>query len=335
MTLMDRQITHKIMHKIMHNKRTGHLGARAGLYAALLAALLACSDDGAAPPIDEPGVADGPCAVDTRIGGFETALGDGFTSVQGTIADGVTPIAVPEVVATEGACHLLRPPTLFCDPGCTPGQTCDGNGTCIAAPVNISVGDVAVQGLKSPVSMTANPPVFFYTNLGTLEHPGFDEGDALHLRADGNDEVAGFTLDALGVAELALIGDAVMLESGVPVLVQWQAPAQSDVGAVHIDLNIAQHGGTPGWIECSVPDTGEFELPIALTDQLLAGGYSGYPSIAVTRRSADRIDTEPGCIDWRVQSVRVAAVEIPGLISCSIDDDCPEGQTCQGDLTCG
>lgn len=300
-----------------------------------LAACLSAEDT---PPPDDPGVADGPCPAATRIGGFETALRDDFTSVQGTVASGVTPIFVPEQVAEAGECRLLRPPTLFCDPACDPGQTCDADGTCIDAPVNISVGDVVIDGLKDPVSMTANPPVFFYTNLGTLEHPGFAEGDALHLRALGSEEdsgVASFALDAHGIAALTVIGESVLLDTGVPVAIAWDAPAEGDISTVHIDLNIAQHGGTPGWIECEVADTGAFELPTALTDQLLAGGYSGYPSVVVTRLSADSVDTELGCVDWRVQSTGVLSVDIPGLISCSIDDDCPAGQTCQGDLSCG
>ena len=302
---------------------------------ALCAGLAACGDTDGDPPPDPPGVPDGPCAANTRIGGFQTALQDGFTSVQGTVANGVTPAFIPEIEASEGACQLLRPPTLFCDPACPGGQTCDATGACIDAPRNISVGAVTIAGLASPVTMEGNPPVFFYTNLGELDHPGFAEGDELHLTAAGADAVSPFSLDTRGVAPLELLGDTAVLNTDAPVLIQWTAPALTELATVHIDLNIAQHGGTPGRIECAVPDTGEFELPVTLSNQLLASGYSGYPSVIVTRRSADAVDTELGCIDWHVQSAGALAVEIPGLTSCSIDDDCPAGQTCQGDLTCG
>ena len=43
----------------------------------------------------------------------------------------------------------------------------------------------------------------------------------------------------------------------------------------------------------------------------------------------------PGCVDLRVQAARVLEVVIPGLVSCMGDPDCPMGQTCQANLTCG
>lgn len=309
----------------------------------LLASLLAACPGGDdapldAPPGDPPGQPDGPCAADVRIGGFEAALRDGFTSVQGTVADAVTPGFVPEEVASAGPCRLLRPPTLFCDPGCAPGTTCDASGMCIASPENISVGDIDVDGMTMPVSMSANPPVFFYTNLGPLDHPGFQEGVPLQLRAQGAEPIAAFSLDAVGVAPLSLADQSVLLDTDTPVVISWMPAASAEHIEIHIDLNIAQHGGTPGRIECEIAERdygGQFELPVTLSNQLLAGGYSGFPSIVVTRRSADSVDTALGCVDWHVQSASALSVDIPGLISCSGDEDCPAGQTCQGDLTCG
>lgn len=286
-------------------------------------------------PMIETGVPDGACALGTRIGGFETALRDGFTSVQGTVESGVNPNLVFEVVAEDGACRLMRPPTLFCDPACGAGKTCDAAGMCVDTPGRISIGTVSVSGLSADVEMTASPPVFFYTNLGTLPHPGFIEGDELQLTASGDGDVAAFSLDARGIAALTSPNASVLLDVDQPVSLQWTVPDQPDLSEIHIDLNIAQHGGTPGWIECEVPDTGQFDLPVSLSNQLLDGGYSGFPSVILTRRSMDSVTTERGCVDWSVRSTYGFEVEIPGLISCSNNDECPDGQTCQGDLTCG
>jgi len=100
-------------------------------------------------------------------------------------------------------------------------------------------------------------------------------------------------------------------------------------------LNIAQHGGTPGWIECDVPDNGQLELPQALTNQLLGFGFSGFPTLSVTRRTADSTTTSYGCVQFVVESTAVFDVDIPGLTSCSDNEDCTSPELCQPDLTCG
>ncbi len=315
---------------VLSKRRRPHL-SRSALCAAI--ALFACGTDDPTPV--ETGEPDGVCPTAEHIGGFETALRDGFTSVQGTVANGVMPITIPDEVAAEGPCRLLAPPSLFCDPSCESGTTCDATGACIELPVNVSVGVVSVTGLKAPVEMTSSPPVYYYTNLDPLEHPGFDEGDVLQLVTSGDDEIERFSLDTRGVAPLSLAATSVVLDTDAPMTLEWAAPGDEGLATIHIDLNIAQHGGTPGWIECEVPDSGEFTVPVALTDQLLASGFSGYPSIAVTRRSADSVDTALGCVEWTVESQVVLPVEIPGLTSCSNNDDCPPGESCRADLTCG
>jgi hypothetical protein len=300
-------------------------------------AVAACGGDDDAGPdagMVSDGIASGSCAHDVLVGSFEGALQAQFTSVQGQISNGVTPFRVPSEVTTEGACTFYEPPSLFCDPACEVGMTCGPNGVCQAQAEAVSVGVVSVTGMKGDVEMTAQPPVFFYTNLGTLEHPGFDEGDHLVLVAEGEAAVDAFALDAYGVTQIVTAADSVSLETDVPIALSWTAPGVAGSEVV-VDLNIAQHGGNPGWIECVVPDTGEFTMPVALTNQLLAAGFSGFPSLVMTRRSIDSIDTAVGCVQWSAQSVEVLQVEIDGLISCSTSEDCPDPQTCQPDLTCG
>jgi len=305
----------------------------------LVASLGACGgssgDDDDTSPDAGADTPRGACEAADKVGSFEAQLNDGYTSVQGRVSNAVTPYAVPDVIATADTCRLLRPPSLSCTPACEVGTTCDATGTCIPTPSDISVGQVTISGLKSSIEMTASAPVFYYVYTGSLDHPGFDEGAQIDLVAAGEGDVAAFTLHARGIAPLVVAEGPVQLLQSEAVVLSWTPPGQSDLGLVNINLNIAQHGGTPAWIDCNVPDTGEFSLPTSLTDQLLDLGFSGFPSVTLTRRSADSTSTAVGCVQLLVQAPVEREVEIPGLISCSGDDDCPDPMTCQDDLTCG
>lgn len=272
------------------------------------------------------------CPADTKVGGVFVSLEDGFTAVQGQIANGVRPIDVPEVFAAAGECELLVPPTLFCEPACGPNQVCSADG-CIDAPANVSVGPITVDGLANAVEMTAMPPVFFYNYRGDLPDPPYAMGALIRARSDGGDYEP-FDLSVVGVERLVLDGDTVPLNMGEPAILNWTA-AMGDGTEVHIDLNIANHGGTPGRIECTVPDTGNFAVPSELVDALLMNGFSGFPTAILTRRSIQSADIDLGCVQFESKSTAVFDLQIDGLTSCSNDDDCPEGQICQPDLTCG
>ena len=277
-----------------------------------------------------PGTA---CADATRVGAFAVSLEMGFTAVQGQIGNGVTPATVGEISAEAGSCALIVPPTLFCEPGCEAGQVCSADG-CIDAPSNVSVGDITVTGLALDVMMTATPPVYFYSFRGTLPDPAYAPNAAIELSAAGGEHDA-FSLAITGVERLALDGATVPMRMGEPVMLRWTPPADGSTSEMHIDLNIANHGGTPGRIDCVVPDTGMFAVPVELVDMLLMNGFSGFPSAVLTRRSIRSTDIDLGCVQFESRSAAVYDVEIDGLTSCSSDDDCPDDQFCQGDLTCG
>jgi len=191
---------------------------------------------------------------------------------------------------------------------------------------------VTVTGLKAPVSMTARAPVFFYTNTDPLEHPGFEAGAELGLEANGAEP---FALRGWGITALEVRTPSLPLARGTPARLEWGVPDDAGPARVHLNLNIANHGGTPAWIECEVPDTGAFEIPAELVEGLLDLGFSGFPSVALTRRTADSVSLGAGCVDLLVRSTVVLDVEIQGLVSCDAADQCPEGETCRVDLTCG
>jgi len=276
-----------------------------------------------------------PCAVDARVGRFSIELAARFTGINGDVHDGVDPAFVPDEVATDGACTLYRAPSLFCDPACGSSESC-GTGGCVPTPRTQNVGVITVTGLvMSPIEMTPRMVGNHYTNPGTLTHPGFAEGAAIALAAAGGDHSA-FMLRGAGVAALEVPATPITIAADTPAVITWTAPGvANDAVEVLINLDIARHGGTPARIECHVPDTGSAEIPAALVTQLVEIGFSGFPAVDLTRRSADSVEVAGlGCIELEVlASARVEAA-LPGVTSCNGDTDCAAGQTCQEDLTC-
>jgi len=103
---------------------------------------------------------------------------------------------------------------------------------------------------------------------------------------------------------------------------------------VHVELNLNNHGSTSAWLTCDVPDTGSYALPAEVLEALYAIGVSGFPSLALSRRSADTATIALGCIDLTVLSEVSVSVEIDGIVSCTQDNQCPPGQSCGVDLAC-
>lgn len=313
-------------------------------YVAVFALALTACDGQSTPPVSggQPDAGSNPsvpgaykrCAADNRVGAITAALRDGFTSVQGAITNGVRPIDVLDVQMSAAGCELLRPKTLFCNPGCTGSTTCDDSGMCVPLPENQSVGTVTVTGLAAAVEMTARAPVNFYNFTGNIPHPGFVAGAEIGLTATG-DAIGGFSLATKGVGALQATTATVALERDRAALVEWATNPSDPAVRVELELNIANHGGTPGKVDCTVDDTGRFEVPAALVTALLDSGFSGFPSLTVARAGVSSTDTDLGCVELRVESQQILPVSIPGLTSCSDNTDCQPPQTCQADLRCG
>jgi hypothetical protein len=274
---------------------------------------------------------DGECSPDERVGQFRIDLADGFTGIQGRVQDSVTPSEVPDQVADSGACRLRGSPVLFCDPACPVDQVCGPGGTCVAQPEAQSVGRVVIEGMRVPVEMEPSA-TNLYTNPGTLPHPGFDPGAAIRLEAEGG-AYQPFALGGTGFAAIEAAGDPIAVDSGAAAAVTWSAG--SDEAGIHLLLDINPHGTTASWIECEVSDSGQATIPGPLIEELFEAGVSGFPRLILARRTVTSSEIDHGCVELRVGSEMEIPVEVPGLISCTEDEDCPDGETCQGDLTCG
>lgn len=274
-----------------------------------------------------------PCDEATRAGGFTVQLEDGFTQVEGQVFDAPDPTPKTEVDAADG-CRLLIAQNNFCDPPCGASGACTAELTCVDKPVAVAVGEVTIDGLAADVTMEPNV-TNFYLNLDTLPHPGFEPGAEIELRADGGDG-EGFTLQGIGGASFEVLMEEVPLSRELPVALSWTPPADGAATRVHIDVDIGHHGGSPATIECDVDDTGAFEIPATLVTQLFDFGVAGFPEISMTRSTVDSATVGGRCVDLIVAPTTVElAVVIDGVQSCSGNDECPDGQTCQPDLSCG
>ena len=201
----------------------------------------------------------------------------------------------------------------------------------------VSAGDVLVTGIAStagesftmtPIADNYQPPVDV-----TLAYPGFAEGDVITLEAAG-DMLGAFELSAPGVAQLELEADEIMLDPTTDLELSWGAAGAAGQSSIAVKLDISHHGGTKGMITCEADDSGSLAISAALVAGLIELGVAGFPTIAVTRRSTGSVVTEAGRVDLVVASRVERTVLIEGLVSCNDDSACPDGQTCQTDLTC-
>lgn len=271
-----------------------------------------------------------PCAPEDEVGEFVIELDAEFTRVGGKVSDRISPIQVPVVVASEGECQLVTPPTLLCEPGCPAStETCGASNVCVPLPRNQDLGTVTVHGMVVPIEMTPNPNTRSYANpaVPRLPHPGFEPGADLRITTGGGDYEP-FELRGWGVSLLEVPPDPIRVQSGSPSAVIWGAPGEAGPARMHVLLNINNHGSNKAWVECDFPDTGAGEIPATLIDGLVAQGFSGFPTLTLTRRTASSVDIEPGCVELLVTSAFSGDAEVEGVTSCNDASECPTGQTC-------
>ncbi|WP_437811175.1 hypothetical protein [Sorangium sp. So ce1078] len=263
----------------------------------------------------------------------------GSTSVFGKIYDGPTPSQVVwELAAEEGSCRLLTPRVPFCNEPCGGSAVCVEDDTCQPYPAAHSAGDVTATGLNlesgeaalvmKPTANNYQPPAGV-----KLAYPPADEGQTVRLEASG-DYFSAFAVEARGVSPIELLNDTIRIEPDAAVQLAWTPPGQAGISALRVTLDISHHGGTKGMIECTAEDTGSLDLPASLVTQLLDLGVAGFPSIVVTREAVGSATIAPGRVDLVISSQVERPVEVAGLTSCNDSSQCPDGQTCQTDLTC-
>ena len=264
----------------------------------------------------------------------------GQAAILGSVLDGPTPgTVVWERSAEDGDCALWVPRVPFCDPGCDHSEACVEDDICQPYPTTTEVGTVTVAGVATTTGETEfsmEPIAGYYQPAADLDlaWPPVAEGDEVTFSASGNPTTPPFTMTAPGIAPLEVGLETITLADGAPLHLEWTPGAPSAQTEMHIRINISYHAGTRGIIACETADTGALDLSAELVDALKALGISGWPIIVFSRSVVGT--TEPDVeVRLLIESTVTRSVDIPGLISCNTDADCPEGQTCQFDFQCG
>ncbi len=275
----------------------------------------------------------GECPLETKWGEFVVANFDFYSIVDGSVSAGVVPVTILENVGENVECKLLKRNNPFCPDACEADETCDFDGNCIPFPEGQDLGKVTVGGLLQEVLMEAVIPGFTYFDTN-LPFPAFDPGELIELRTTGGN-FEPIELHGVGVEDLVLTEPEWVLFENEDLVFNWTPPTTNPVRSkIHIQLNIDQHGLTPIQLFCEFDDDGQAALPQALVTSLITSGVTGFPNATVTRRTMDSTTIGGGCLEFTVKSPVQPDIRVDGYISCSNDDQCPPGQTCNDVQIC-
>jgi hypothetical protein len=272
----------------------------------------------------------------TLVAPVEETGSAAMTSIIGKVNDGPTPSPAAWKQESEAnGCKLYTPRVLFCDPACDRSAVCVDDDMCAAYPKTAAVGAVTLTGVGSGDVVMDPVAGNYQPKAGTsVPFPPCSEGGTITLAATGGGNAA-FTLTARCIAPLDFKGPVALVD-GQPLVLTWTASGQPDLARVLVKLDISHHGGAKGKIECDVPDTGMLTIPAEMTDALVDLGVAGFPSVQLTRRSTSAAGSgATKNVILNVSSPVERAVTIAGLTSCTEASECPDGQTCRADLTCG
>lgn len=266
----------------------------------------------------------------------------GRTTVVGVVYDGATPQNIIwERSMMSGDCELLTPRVPFCATPCGSGAACVADNTCQPYPSRQAVGTVHVDGLvltgggtggfdMTPIGNSYSPPASV-----TIAYPGFGEGDEVTVESSGSEFACAFSASARGIPPLTVTTSQPALAQSTALDLAWTAPADTAAAIVDIHLDISHHGGTKGKIACRTADDGQLRIDAVLVDGLLALGAAGYPTIILSRDIVGSTVISAGRVDLVLRSQIELPITVPGVMSCTEDNQCPQGQTCRDDLTCG
>jgi hypothetical protein len=297
---------------------------------ALLVAFGSCNNDDKGNPVNET-------PTTQSFGTFQVSLlaEDGYTSVLGKMYDGPVPSNLAfEEIAAVGCCKLFKRLYPFCEPDCGGLAACVKGDTCQPYPSPVNIGTVSISGLKVNDGKTtfSMDPINSNYMFTSIDFPPCNEGEAVTLTAAGSSSVSTFTIAVRGISPLTLLNDTIKLLDHQPIDLQWTPPAVTGISTIFVLIDISYHGGTSAKIECECDDNGSLTVPAKLLDSLKTFGISGFPKLEISRQA---ISTDTAAkAKLVIESKVVKMLQIPGVISCNGDADCPEGQYCAGNQRC-
>jgi hypothetical protein len=309
-----------------------------------LTASIGCSGGGSATPSGaagtsgSAGTSGNPNAV---VGTFGVLLKSDspppVASVSGSVKDGpALDLVIWNQAGKDGACTLYKPTVPFCATPCGGDAACVADDTCKPYPTAKDVGTVTLAGVKTAAAATSVELTNVnnaYQTATSLMYPPFDEGADVSIMAAGGPYGA-FTIHAKAIAPLVLGPETLPVEAGKALALTWTAKGASADSTIHVKLDISHHGGTKGKIECDTADNGSLTIASSLMTQLVNLGVSGFPTVAVSRVARGAAQISLGRVELQLSHDVEHAVQVPGLVSCTADTDCPTGKTCQDDLSC-
>jgi hypothetical protein len=255
----------------------------------------------------------------------------GNTAFLGKVYDGPNPTPMAWQKKDEADdCQLDTPNAVLCQPACGSTAVCVSTNNCVPFAAVQSAGTLKLKGLGANEISVEPRANNYQLPAGTnLAYPPCTAGAKIELAADGGGHGA-LSLEAECVAPLEAPA-SVMLMKGQTLALRWTAGTTAGT-RLHVLLDISQHGGSKGKIECDTADDGMLDIPPKLVDALLDLGLSGFPTVVLTRESESK---GSGNVLLNVSAPYRAAIEVPGLTSCADSSQCPAGQACLADLKCG
>jgi hypothetical protein len=257
----------------------------------------------------------------------------GFTSFTGVIRNAEVPETIVWTKALEEAgCVLYVPKLPFCS-ACGSSQFCVGDEQCEDPPIPLNLGAVSVSGVtlrdgSSGFSVEPSAPKFNYMAPSAIAYPPAVAGTQVSLTGDGGDYPS-ISLTTTMVTPIELLGaDPIPMNAGQSLPVRWTAAGVTSDTRIAILVNISHHGGARGKIECDVEDNGSLDIPAPLVSRLLQLGYSGFPTVEVSRRATSSEDLGGGTLRLDIASSGIRNLAIDGQTSCRSNDECRDGQTC-------
>ncbi|MBL8685604.1 MAG: hypothetical protein JNK05_40885 [Myxococcales bacterium] len=265
-----------------------------------------------------------------------TMMTPGQTTVVGRIQNGESP---SQIIWTEamrsGDCALVTPRVPSCTPGCGSSAACVADNTCQPYPTAQNAGTVTITGLgASPITLVSAANSYQLPAGTTLAYPPFADGAALSLAIGGAGAIPAMSVTGTAIAPLAVTSQNLMVAASTAVNLTWTAGAAASDARIKVKLDISHHGGTRGMITCDTADDGSLEIAAPLVTALVSLGVAGFPSIVVTRERASSAAAMPS-VKMLVVSDVEQYVTVPGVRSCTTDDDCMGNGRCRDDLTCG
>jgi hypothetical protein len=250
----------------------------------------------------------------------------------GKLKTGPQPMVLWDTVMVSGECVLLKARSRSCE-GCGLGFVCVDNNDCRREPDTLTAGTITVSGYSTRGGTTTTGQISAINgNYQPLandrpDNPPCVEGGTITVTASGNDMYEGFSLSAKTISKIVTSLDPIMMNPGEDIHLKWDAAKNFADSRMEVSVDVSYHATTKARIVCDCLDDGELTIPARMLDSLKTFGMAGFPKLELFRKS---IGSSPATgVQLSLQAYVLLWLNIPGLISCSGDKECPDGTTCE------